>query len=205
MPHAFGDRTEAEKMQFELELQRMVRTHWNHPSIIQWIVFNEHWGLYDPERLTTSVMQLDPSRLVTCNSGIDAGNPDLDFEVGHIKDNHHYRPPTCPYASSSRAIVNGEYGAIGYKIEGHIWDIDGPWVHHNYKGKDEATTEYEQFIKQILGFKKNGGLSAAVYTQWTDVENEMNGIYTYDRKIIKLHKDRVTAANLSTYKDDLTQ
>lgn len=205
MPHAFGDRTEAEKMQFELELQRMVRTHWNHPSIIQWIVFNEHWGLYDPERLTTSVMQLDPSRLVTCNSGIDAGNPDLDFEVGHIKDNHHYRPPTCPYASNSRAIVNGEYGAIGYKIEGHIWDIDGPWVHHNYKGKDEATTEYEQFIKQILGFKKNGGLSAAVYTQWTDVENEMNGIYTYDRKIIKLHKDRVTAANLSTYKDDLTQ
>lgn len=203
MPHGRGERSERDKTQFELELQRVVKAFWNHPSIIQWIVFNEHWGLYDPERLTMAVMQLDPCRLVTCNSGIDAGNPDLDFEVGHIKDNHHYRPPTCPYASNTRAIVNGEYGAIGYKIQGHIWDVDGPWVHHNYAGKDEATTEYEVFINQIIGFKKNGGLSGAVYTQWTDVENEMNGIYTYDRKVIKMHKGRIKAANRSTWADDV--
>jgi hypothetical protein len=147
-------------------------------------------------------MRLDPHRLVTCNSGIDAGNPDLDFEVGHIRDNRHYRPPTCPYASNKRAIVNGEYGAIGYKIKGHIWDTDGPWVHHSYKDKDDATREYENFIRQLIEYKNKGGLSAAVYTQWTDVENEMNGIYTYDRKVIKLHKDRVTAANRSTYEGD---
>jgi beta-galactosidase/beta-glucuronidase len=201
MPHASGGRTAAEKVQFETELQRMVQTHWNHPSIVVWVVFNEHWGLYDVRRLTENVMALDPSRLVTGNSGIDAGKPNLDYEVGHIRDNHSYRPPNCPFASDRRAIVCGEYGAIGYKIEGHIWDTDGPWVHHNYKGKEAATAEYEAFIRQLISWRNEEGLSAAVYTQWTDVENEMNGLYTYDREAIKLDKDRVTAANRSTWAD----
>ncbi len=199
MPHAPGGRTDAEKDQFELELQRMVKGFWNHPSIIIWVVFNEHWGLYDVRRLTEDVMALDRSRLVTGNSGIDAGKPNLDFEVGHIRDNHSYRPPNCPFASDTRAIVCGEYGAIGYKIPGHIWDADGPWVHHNYVGKEAATVEYETFIKQLIPWRDAEGLSAAVYTQWTDVENEMNGLYTYDRKVIKLDQDRVTAANRSTW------
>jgi hypothetical protein len=147
-------------------------------------------------------MALDPFRLVTGNSGIDAGNPDLDFEVGHIKDNHHYRPPTLPLVSSKRATVNGEYGAIGYKIPGYIWDMDGPWVHHNYQNTEAATIEYEKFIHQILEFKEKG-LNAAVYTQWTDLENEMNGIYTYDRKKIKLDQERITAANRSTWEKDI--
>ncbi|MEL7123656.1 MAG: sugar-binding domain-containing protein, partial [Bacteroidota bacterium] len=180
MPSTFKKRTEQEKNLFELELQRMIKTHWNHPSIINWIVFNEHWGAYDVPRLTEMVMSLDPSRLVTGNSGIDAGKPDLDYEVGHIKDNHSYRPPSVPFGNHKRAVVNGEYGAIGYKIKGHIWDVDGPWVHHNYKDKEAATAEYERFIKMIHEFQEEG-LSAAVYTQWSDLENEMNGVYTYDR------------------------
>jgi beta-galactosidase/beta-glucuronidase len=198
MPGTFKQRTEEEKTQFETELQLMVKTHWNHPSIVNWIVFNEHWGIYDPVRLTENVMALDPSRLVTGNSGIDAGRPNIDYVVGHITDNHSYRPPNVPFASQIRATVCGEYGAIGYKIDGHIWDVDGPWVHHNYTGIDDATSEYESFIKMIIRFK-NEALSAAVYTQWTDVENEMNGLYTYDRKVIKLYKERVKAANESTY------
>ena len=198
MPSTFKQRTEEEKTQFETELQLMVKAHWNHPCIVNWIVFNEHWGIYDPVRLTENVMALDPSRLVTGNSGIDAGKPNIDYVVGHITDNHSYRPPNVPFASQLRATVCGEYGAIGYKVEGHIWDIDGPWVHFNYSGKDEATSEYEKFIRMIIGFQSEG-LSAAVYTQWTDVENEMNGIYTYDRKIIKLDKDKVKEANETTY------
>lgn len=198
MPNCFKTRNEEEKAQFEMELQNMIRTHWNHPSIVNWIVFNEHWGIYDCERITENVMKLDPSRLVTGNSGIDARKPSIDYEVGHIKDNHSYRPPHVPLISSKRATVNGEYGAIGYKIEGHIWDTDGPWVHHNYKGKTEATAEYVKFINQINEYIRRG-LSGAVYTQWTDVENEMNGLYTYDRKIEKLDKEKVKKANRSTY------
>lgn len=200
MPSTFGKRTEAEKNQFEWELSRMVDGFGNHPSIIVWVVFNEHWGLYDVERLTENVMKQDPSRLVIGNSGIDAGRPDIDYEVGHIKDNHSYRPPSVPFATNKRAVVNGEYGAIGYKIPGHIWDVDGPWVHHNYEDKEAATVEYERFIKMIVDDFQKEGLSASVYTQWTDVENEMNGLYTYDRKMEKLDKERVTKANRSTYK-----
>lgn len=198
MPSTFRKRTEQEKNLFELELQRMIKTHWNHPSIINWIVFNEHWGAYDVPRLTETVMALDPSRLVTGNSGIDAGRPDLDYEVGHIKDNHSYRPPSVPFGNNKRAVVNGEYGAIGYKIPGHIWDTDGPWVHHNYTDKEAATKEYERFIEMIHQFQEEG-LSAAVYTQWTDLENEMNGIYTYDRKLIKHFEERLIESNRSTY------
>ncbi len=201
MPSTFNERTEEEKIQFETELQHMVKSHWNHPSIINWVVFNEHWGIYDVERMTRLVMALDPSRMVTGNSGIDARKPHVDFEVGHIKDNHSYRPPSLPLISSNRATVNGEYGAIGYKIDGHIWDIDGPWVHFNYADKEAATKEYERFIEMLLKFQA-GGLSGAVYTQWTDVENEMNGLYTYDRKVMKLDKDRVTKGNLSTRAKD---
>ncbi|WP_299537533.1 glycoside hydrolase family 2 protein [Ulvibacterium sp.] len=200
MPSTFGTRTESEKNQFELELSRMVDGFGNHPSIIIWVVFNEHWGIYDVERLTKSVMAQDPSRLVIGNSGIDAGRPNIDYEVGHIKDNHSYRPPSVPFATNKRAVVNGEYGAIGYKVPDHIWDLDGPWVHHNYEGKEAATMEYERFIKMIVDDFQKEGLSASVYTQWTDVENEMNGLYTYDRKVIKLDKGRVTQANKATYK-----
>jgi hypothetical protein len=106
-------------------------------------------------------------------------------------------------ASSRRAAVNGEYGAIGYLAEGHVWDPDGPWVHFNYKGKEDATAEYEKFAAQLREFKIVQMLSGAVYTQWTDVENEMNGLYTYDRKVEKLDRARVTAANRSLWVDDL--
>jgi beta-galactosidase/beta-glucuronidase len=181
----------------------MVRAHWNHPSVVNWVVFNEHWGAYGVERLTNFVMALDPSRLVTGNSGIDAGKPHFDYQVGHIIDNHHYRPPTYPFATSSRASVNGEYGAIGYLVDRHVWDTDGPWVHFNYKGKDDATAEYEKFAAQLREYKEVQMLSGAVYTQWTDVENEMNGLYTYDRKVEKLDRARVTAANRALWTDDL--
>ncbi len=202
MPSTFKKRTEDDKIQFEYELQTMIKQHWNHPSIVNWVVFNEHWGIYDVERITNSVIALDPSRLVTGNSGIDAAKPSIDFEVGHIKDNHSYRPPSLPLVSSSRATVNGEYGAIGYLPEGHIWDADGPWVHFNYKGKEDATAEYEKFINMITDKFLHGGLSGAVYTQWTDVENEMNGLFSYDRKVEKLYKERVKKANISTWSVD---
>ena len=203
MPSTFQARSAADQAQFETELAAMVRTHWNAPSIVNWIVFNEHWGAYDVKRLTEFVMELDPSRLVTGNSGIDAGRPHFDYQVGHIIDNHHYRPPTYPFATSERASVNGEYGAIGYLVEGHVWDPDGPWVHYNYAGLEAATAEYEQFAAELLDYKTNRLLSGAVYTQWTDVENEMNGLYTYDRKVEKLDRARVTAANRSLWVDDL--
>ena len=203
MPTTFKLRTETEKTQFELELTRMLRTHRNSPSVVNWIVFNEHWGAYDVERLTQWVMALDPSRLVTGNSGIDAGRPDVDYQVGHIKSNHSYRPPHAPHPAHNRATVNGEFGAIGYLVEGHVWNPAGPWVHYNFESLERATAEYERFATMLREFRDMDALSGAVYTQWTDVESEMNGLYTYDREVEKLDRARVTAANRALWIDDL--
>ena len=202
MPQADGMIDAPAKMQIETELANMIYQHQNHPSIVVWVVFNEHWGLFDVERITNNVMQLDPSRLVTGNSGIDARTPHIDYEIGHIKDNHSYLPPNLPMVSHTRATVNGEYGALGYLIEDHKWSGNGKYFHNYYQDKSDkkqaATDEYVKFMEQIHNYIPKG-LSATVYTQWTDVENEVNGLYTYDRKIEKLDKARVRAANEACY------
>ncbi|GAB6164094.1 hypothetical protein JCM19992_00940 [Thermostilla marina] len=202
MPSTFGEREYDDRIQFEAELERMIRTHESHPSIIMWVVFNEHWGIYDPYRMTRKVTALDPTRLVNTNSGFTAGKRKIDYQAGHVRDIHHYRPPGPVEVIDDRVAVLGEYGAIGYLVDGHVWDPDGPWVHFNYENFEKATAEYEHFIAQLTAYKRQG-VCAAVYTQWTDVENEMNGLYTYDRKVMKLDRDRVRQANRSTYRDDL--
>ncbi|MCX6344461.1 MAG: hypothetical protein NT018_05225 [Armatimonadetes bacterium] len=170
--------TTAEKTQFEIELQRMIENHWNSPSIIMWVVFNEGWGQYDTVRLTNWVMGFDPSRIVNCASGWS------DFEVGHVIDYHSYPSPVCP-TSSTRARVCGEYGGIGYAITGHMWDPNS-WGYTMVTSSGDLTDLYGQFTStQVGGFKTNNGLSAAIYTQITDVETEINGLVTYDRKVIK--------------------
>ena len=169
MPSARQRKSEQQKIQFEMELQRMIKSRWNHPSIVDWTIFNEHWGAYDVQPLTHMALALDPSRLITDNSGMDAGSPNLDYEVGNMKDNHHYRPPTNPATIDRRAAVNGELA------------------------------ENEKFFSMLVRFREENNLSGAVYTQWTDVDNEMNGIYTYDRKVVKLVPARVTKANRSTW------
>lgn len=202
MPYCGDVRNDEQKILFEQELQHMITQRWNHPSIIMWTVFNEHWGLYDLERITENVMSLDPSRLVMGNSGIDAKWPKVDYEVGHIKDNHSYLPPTLPLISDRRATVNGEYGALGYDIKGHRFSDNGKYMHAYYKDKEDkkeaATAEYEEFMKKNYEYIRSG-LSGSVYTQWTDLENEVNGLYTYDRKVIKLDKERVRTANKRAY------
>ena len=202
MPQAGGLIDAPAKMQIETELADMIYQHRNHPSIVVWVVFNEHWGLFDVERLTANVMRTDPSRLVIGNSGIDARTPHIDYEIGHIKDNHSYLPPNLPLVSHTRATVNGEYGALGYVVDEHKWSDNGKYFHNYYQDKNDkkqaATDEYVKFMEQIHSYIPRG-LSATVYTQWTDVENEVNGLYTYDRKAEKLDKARVRAANEACY------
>lgn len=200
-------RSEADKTQFEGELDNMIYQNWNHPSIVVWSVFNEHWGLYDVERLTNNVMALDPSRLVMGNSGIDARTPRIDYEVGHMKDNHSYLPPNLPLVSDRRATVNGEYGALGYAYPGHLWSDNANYTHDYFKDaadkKRAATDDYVKYMELIYGYIRDG-LSATVYTQWSDLENEVNGLYTYDRKEMKLDLDRVKSANLKCYQIKLS-
>ncbi|MBN2152250.1 MAG: glycoside hydrolase family 2 [Candidatus Lokiarchaeota archaeon] len=184
----FGQNTGEEgHAAFELELRRMIECRGNHPSIATWVVFNEGWGQYDTIRLTGWVKELDPSRIVSCASGW------VDFEVGDVKDLHQYSPPTCP-VSTSRAVVNGEFGGIGMHIEGHTW-TDESWAYIRADNQTHYHERYGQLLSQIEYLAEHAGMSAAVYTQITDIEQEQNGLVTYDRAVFKGDPANISAAN----------
>ena len=179
-----------QEAQFELELDRMMDNLWNVPSIISWVVFNESQGQHKTEYYVEKVMDRDPSRLV--NQGSGGGH----FGVGDILDYHSYPPPNYPI-SNTMARVCGEYGGIGYIIAGHLWNPDlATGIYSNTNNAMEMMNRYDQYHDMLLNFKVNYGLSAAVYTEITDVENEVNGLMTYDRTI---KSDVQTIAN-SNYK-----
>ncbi len=185
--HNYGEDGQAT---FEHELHRIMEDRWNHPSIVTWVVFNEAWGQFDTERITRGVKALDASRLVSCTSGW------TDFEVGDVRDLHQYPYPTCP-TSTTRAVVNGEFGGIGRIIDGHVWS-DVSWA---YIGADNTTQYndlYAALLTQIKYLADHAGMSAAVYTQLSDIESEQNGVVTYDRKVFKGDVASIRAANLFT-------
>jgi len=170
------------KEQFELELHRLVDRLYNHPSIVTWVVHNEGWGEYDNPRLAAQVQNLDPSRLVNAVSGWN------DRGAGHFYDIHTYEPePRAPQAQSNRAVVIGEFGGIGWPIEGHLWNPGmRNWGYQTYKDAKAVEEAYRKKYAKIVEYYQTKGLSAAVYTQTTDVEGEINGLLTYDREIIKI-------------------
>ncbi len=174
--------------QFETELTAMVETHWNPPSIIMWVVFNESQGQHDTESLVQRVKALDPSRLVNQASG------GTFYDVGDILDWHSYPNPSCP-ASSSQAVVCGEFGGVGLSLPGHIWAPG--WGYVWAADASDLAARFEDFCFQLSGYVRNQGLSAAVYTEITDVEIELNGFLTYDRKVRKPDADRIRAAIFS--------
>ena len=95
---------------------------------------------------------------------------------------------------AQRANVLGEYGGIGLALEGHLWTPDRNWGYIQFKSSKEVTDEYEKYAKQLLTLIKRG-FSAAVYTQTTDVEVEVNGVMTYDRKVMKMDEARIRRIN----------
>ena len=185
---ADGVPASAEKArQFEAELRALVDTHRNHPSIIQWIVFNEGWGQYDTVRLTEWVKHLDPSRLVCDASGW------TDRKAGDIIDRHSYPGPSSPSPEAARAAVLGEFGGLGLGLQGHRW-VDSNWGYRPAADTQSLTSEYLELWKKVQQLRDEKGLSAAVYTQLTDVETECNGLLTYDRAVVKVDAGQSFAA-----------
>jgi len=191
MPNGKNE-TPAQRRQFEAELKRMVDTLYNHPSIIMWVPFNEGWGQYDTERLVGWLKMYDPRRLVDNASGWK------DYGVGDVHDVHKYPGPKKPENEEKRAVVLGEFGGLGLPIRGHTWQSEKNWGYRKYKSQDELTEAYLELLEKLKPMIKDG-LSAAVYTQTTDVEGEVNGLMTYDREMVKMDAGRITEANLSLY------
>lgn len=174
--------------EYKTELKRMVETHWNSPAIILWVIFNEAQGQHDTPGLVKLVKELDPSRLVNQASG---GN---HFGVGDVLDVHSYPDPSYP-VSSNQAVVCGEFGGVGLAITNHTWATG--WGYVGASDGADLAARFENFSTQLSDFVQNHGLSAAVYTEITDVETELNGLYTYDRKVRKPDLHRIQSAILA--------
>ena len=185
-----GDTTK-DRPQFRQELTRLVQGMGNHPSIIMWVVINEGWGqgdAADTKALVDLVRKLDPSRLVNNASGWS------DHKCGDVIDMHSYPGPASPKPEEDRAAVLGEFGGLGLPLPGHLWQGKN-WGYANMADRDQLTVKYVNLLRGVYKLKDNPGLSAAVYTQTTDCEGEVNGIMTYDREVIKANPEQMAAAN----------
>jgi len=174
--------------QFELELSRLIELRSNHPCIVIWVPFNEGWGQYDTARIVDLIKKKDPTRLVINVSGW------ADRGVGDVHDIHAYPGPARPEVEESRAIVLGEFGGLGLPVKGHTWQEEDNWGYREYKNALELTDAYRNLITLLHPMIRNG-LSAAVYTQTTDVEVEVNGLMTYDRAVVKMDPKEVNRIN----------
>jgi len=161
---------------------------YSYPSIVVWVPFNEAWGQFKTEEIAAWTKAYDPSRLVNPASG---GN---HYRTGDMLDLHHYPGPKMYLYDAERATVLGEYGGIGLPIDGHLWKSDKNWGYIQFKNSEETTAEYIKYANELKKMVKVG-FSAAVYTQTTDVEGEVNGFMTYDRKVDKLNIPAVKKVN----------
>jgi beta-galactosidase/beta-glucuronidase len=186
------ERTAQSARQFEAELKRLIDSKYNHPCIVMWVPFNEGWGQYDTERITEWIAKYDPSRLVNNTSGWS------DRGVGDVYDLHQYPGPDMPPLSETRASVLGEFGGLGLPLPGHTWQDQKNWGYRSYETREQLTAAYLDLIEKLIPLK-NRGLAAAIYTQTSDVEIEVNGLMTYDRALIKMDADRISAANKRLY------
>ncbi len=178
---------------FERELQALVDGFYNHPSIVMWVPYNEGWGQWDTCRIVSLVREWDPTRLVNNASGW------TDRRCGDVNDIHAYPGPAVPRLEEKRALVLGEFGGLGMPVKGHTWQEERNWGYVSYKTPEELTEAYLALLKKLHPMTGMAGLSAAVYTQTTDVEVEVNGLMTYDRALVKMDVDLIAAAAKQLY------
>ena len=182
-------RSQQSEHNFIQEWKEIMDLTYSNPSVVVLVPFNEAWGQFKTPEIVELTKNYNPSRLVNPASG---GN---HYDVGDMIDIHNYPEPVMGLFDSKRVNVLGEYGGIGLVKDNHVWENNRNWGYVQYKTSEEATKAYVSFaekLKKLIPF----GYAAAVYTQTTDVEIEINGLMTYDRKIIKLDEAAVRKINL---------
>jgi len=183
-----NQRSAVSEENYRREWKEIIDLTYSNPSVVVRVPFNEAWGQFKTPEITEWTKNYDPSRLVNPASG---GN---HYDVGDMLDMHNYPDPVMGLFDSKRSNVLGEYGGIGLAVDGHLWEKERNWGYVQYKTSEEATKAYIDLAEKL---KKLIPLcySAAVYTQTTDVEIEVNGLMTYDRKVIKLIEDKISKVN----------
>jgi hypothetical protein len=180
--------------QIEKEMKAMVDTHRDHPCIMMWVAFNEGWGQYDTVRMAHLFKSWDPTRLVNSASGWN------DFGAGDVLDDHTYPWPRAVPLQPDRASVLGEFGGAGFPVPGHVWNPKSDVSDEHALPYAAAQQPWILGRLETLRDLAAKGLSAAVYTQLSDVENEVNGFLTYDRTTVqKVNPDAVERAVRKLY------
>jgi beta-galactosidase/beta-glucuronidase len=180
---------------FRKEWKAIIDANMNFPSIVVWVPFNEAWGQFKTDEIVKWTMSYDPTRLVNSASG---GN---FVKTGHIIDLHNYPSPCMPdpkLYGKDQVIVLGEFGGLGLPMEGHTWQEKNNWGYQSFPNQEELLAKYSNFMERFPDLIKQG-LSAAIYTQTTDVEIEVNGLMTYDRKIIKMPIPKLSTLHAKLY------
>ncbi|MCA9128475.1 MAG: beta galactosidase jelly roll domain-containing protein [Planctomycetales bacterium] len=188
--------------QFMSELEAMINSLENHPSIVCWVPFNEAWGQHQTVEVGHWTSKRDPSRLVNIASG---GN---FWPAGDIVDEHRYPHPGFPFELDTGGRfdafikVMGEFGGHGYPVQDHLWDANRRnWGYGDIpKSEAEYKERYATSIKMLNELRQQG-IAAGVYTQTTDVEGEINGLMTYDRKVIKFPADELVQLHAMLFHD----
>lgn len=209
---------EAASAQWAGEFKNMVDWLYNHPSVVQWIVFNEAWSQHDTEKHTEWIMKYDPSRVVTCASGW------FDAPAGQVVDMHDYtfypRVVSDWKLNHTRTSQLGEVGGVNLAVPGHTWysetnppqqpshdnfvpkanfDFVAEAGRHTYSTAAEFEHAYGKFLRTFRWLRSIGGCTGAVYTQITDVEHELNGWLTYDRKVSKIPVEKLGKMHAQLY------
>ncbi|MEV0692195.1 PA14 domain-containing protein [Streptomyces sp. NPDC050388] len=183
------------RARYEREMKQMIDEHISSPSIVMWVTFNEGWGQYDVGRIAEQAKAWDPSRLVNNQSGLNLG---ADGNAGDIMDEHGYPSPALPpRPDGRRALVTGEYGGLGLAVPGHAWSVQQSYVDVD---PETYTDDYLTKLDEVRALVCRGS-NGAVYTQISDVEGELNGLLTYDRRVLKPDVARVRAGHDALIRD----
>ncbi len=195
------DPNPAAQRQFESELRQIIDEHKSFTSVTTWVPYNEGWGELNKEttaRVAAMVKEQDPSRMVNTHSGVNCCASNGDTGAGDIYDEHVYQGPPLPTPSDDRAVVAGEYGGVALTPPpGHLYPLVPPVAPYGTEPTAERLTErYEELQERLEAGVRSCGVSAGVYTEITDLEGEINGMYTYDRDVFKPSSmERIRAAN----------
>lgn len=188
-------RTPASEAIYRTELKAMIDAFRPFPSIVVWVPFNEAWGQFKTVEITKWTKAYDPYRLVNASSG---GN---FHAAGDMHDLHNYPDPQIhrpEVFGIDRAVVLGEFGGLGLPIENHTWTDKSNWGYQSFTNREELMTRYKTLITKLETLIPKG-MSAAVYTQTTDVESEVNGLMSYDRKVMKFDPEAIKKINQKLY------
>lgn len=176
--------------EFEREVRITMDYLKNCVSLSTWVAFNEGWGQFDSVRITKEMQKIDPTRLIDSVSGWnDQGKGTSDTKSMHI----YFKPIKMP--RDKRCLVLSEFGGYSIKTDGHVFSPNKSFGYRIYKSPEAYAKAFRKLYEKRIIPNIEKGLSATVYTQVSDVEEEINGLVTYDRKVVKLPIDLVKELN----------